>query len=572
MKAKLPVFLLLGSLWVTAGVRKEIENLYLQKYKNKAIFLKVPVRGVRQVLFVTESGVNLDRTNAAEPVAFKVGDQVRITDLSFKDDQIRFKIAAVDLTRESELWFQFDSVLRPEFFQQKAFDAALAATLTEGLHYAEIDSAKEKFIQDQFDQLIRQFAATTGTSTEFVIKAISEKNPEHQAAKKEAADAVARLQDVSKELGQATRARREAESQVLQLRSELSQTRSALETGREERQRLITQRDSWQQQVAQLQQRNQEHERQVNELIKSLNVKTTAHADLGKRVEALSSSIDNLKTERTNLSQKLEQVGKELEKYRKTSEDVAASLKQAQADNTRLTADLRALTSNRNSLEARYLSTRKQKEILERAAALRRALRLEKKVEEQKEGLVQVGELYLLNQKVGAWEVTVPRTTGKVYPVRFSVLSPDTVQFSQRERELYEALGQKFKVETGWVTASDRLKSVLVEGKTLREVAPREKTEWAWLIDGEIVQPERAVLRISLINADGQTITLDPQEFMVNPSGIVAQLRHYFSPISLAAGALLGVLGFGLIFGFRSRSRAVGPGGRTEAYVAPKKL
>lgn len=573
MRSQLVAFLMISALWLQAGVRKETENLYLQRYKNKAIFLKVPVRGARQVIFVADSGSSLDRSNIASPLAFKVGDQVRITSLDFKDSEIRFRIAAIDLSRESEVVFQFSSPLREEFLQQRSFEAALNASFTEGLHYTEIDSAKEKFIKDQFDQLLQQFAATTDTSVEFVVKTLAEKNPEYQRMTQEVSTLRDQLEEARGGLARETRARGQAESELRQVRTELNQTRAALESTRQEGGRLDDQRRSLEQQVAQLQTRDREHERQINELVKNLDVKTASNADMGKRVEALGKSIEALKGEKNTLSRKLEEVTADLEKARKNGERLAAELKQVQNDNTKLKADIRVLTSNRNSLQARYLETRQRKEILERAQALENALRLEKRLEKREGNTFQVADLYLLSKKVGTFEVQVPRRAGLVYPVRFVLDSPDTVQFTDEERTLFKALGEKIKIETSWSMTSNRLKAVLLKQEPLQTVAPRGQAEWNWLLDGEIQETERVSLQAHLTTADGPKIPLEPQEFFVAPAGIVAQALQHFSPLSLLAGAVLGAALFGLFFGFRSRAqRQLAGAARPDHYVAPKKL
>ncbi|MFQ5930100.1 MAG: hypothetical protein ACE5MK_10390, partial [Acidobacteriota bacterium] len=146
----LALFLSLG-LWLNAGVRREVEDWYVQKYENKAMFLKVPIRGEQQMVYVRNTGPVLDRRTGGLSLLFKVGDQVRITKVDFKGGSIRFKIASVDLRRESEIIFEFPQQLREGFPQRASFDAALEATLTEGLSYTDIDSAKEKFIKTEFE-------------------------------------------------------------------------------------------------------------------------------------------------------------------------------------------------------------------------------------------------------------------------------------------------------------------------------------------------------------------------------------------------------------------------------------
>ena len=100
----------------------------------------------------------IDPGSAASPLLFKVGDQVRITDVSFRNDSVRFKIASLETTVQGEIAFQFPRQLEQDFPQRGNFDVALEATLTEGLSYTDIDSAKEEFITSQFDQFVQQLA------------------------------------------------------------------------------------------------------------------------------------------------------------------------------------------------------------------------------------------------------------------------------------------------------------------------------------------------------------------------------------------------------------------------------
>ena len=69
------------------------------------------------------------------PCFSKVGDQVRITDVSFRNDPVRFKIASLETTGQGEIAFQFPRQLEQDFPQRGNFDVALEATLTEGLSY-----------------------------------------------------------------------------------------------------------------------------------------------------------------------------------------------------------------------------------------------------------------------------------------------------------------------------------------------------------------------------------------------------------------------------------------------------
>ena len=541
--------------WLGAGVRKEIEEFYAQNYENKAMFLKIPLRGARQAVFVTERGITLDRSDASRALVFRVGDQVRITDVSFGRDSAHFKIASIDLSRESEIAFQFPAPLRQHFPQRSAFDTALGSSFTEGLTYSEIDSAKEDFVKGQFDQLIDEFASVTGTSSEFVIEAISEKNPLYLEAKKEVDEARKRLQKTEQELHREVKSRKETESELRQLRTESNQVKSKLFSLSEERDRLVAQRNSLQRELKEFKEKNREYERHVSELVKGLDLQTTSAENLDKRLQTLSSSIGSLKVERISLSQKLKEVSGQLENQRKSSQEASANLKAARAKNARLRSDLGALTSNKNSLEARYLQAREERDILQAAKKLVEALHLEKRLEEREEGTFQVADLYLQTQRIAALEVQVPDYPGTVCPVRFSVVSPDSVRFTEEERKLYKTLGQIWKVSTAWQSSAESLKPILLDKEPVQTVGPRESVEWTWELRGEdLSQPEQVALLIHLLNEDQQKIPLPSQEFLVYPDNIQARLHQSFSPLSLLAGVLVGFAVLAVALGLRRRS------------------
>ncbi|RPJ85330.1 MAG: hypothetical protein EHM18_10505 [Acidobacteria bacterium] len=555
------------------GIRKEIQNEYVQKYKNRAMFLKIPVRGFRQAVLVAEQ-MTIDKSNASQPISFKVGEQVRVTDMKFDDTSILFRLAAIDMSKETELIYRFSTELTDDFPQKAAFDAALNGTLTEGLSYTDIDSAKENFIKDQFDDLIQQFAASTGTTSDYVIKTISEKNPEYRQAKTEAREARARAQEADQQLRDEQKARKDAEAEALSTRRELTQLRSNLGTTREEKTQLASDKSALQREVAQLQARNQEYDRQINELVQNLGVQTDSKANVGKRVEAVNRSFDSLKSERSDLTQRLGQVTRELDNLRAANQKLDADLKQSEKQNSKLSAELHSLTSDRNSLESRYLRTRREREVLENAARLARALRLERHVEDKEDGRHEVADVFLLSKKIGTLDIRAPRYPGETSTAVFSVLSPDTVEFTEEERELYQLLGDKLKVESVWTTNSQALKAVPDTPNPSRAIAPREQGQWSWRFEGASVAAERTSFVAHLTDKNGQTMPLAAQEFWVYPSGVWDRFKQSFSLLWLGAGAVLAAALLSIVWllsGSRHReTRGASP--REPEYVAHKRL
>ncbi|MCH8319533.1 MAG: hypothetical protein IH790_01075 [Acidobacteria bacterium] len=541
---KLFVIFFSMSLWLNAGVRREIENWYVHNYENKALFLKIPIRGRRQIVHVSETRPTLDPGSAASPLLFKVGDQVRITDVNFRNDSVRFKIASLETNGQGEIAFQFPRQLEQDFPQRGNFDVALEATLTEGLSYTDIDSAKEEFIKSQFDQFVQQLARSNNTSNDFVVTTLGEKIPAYQLTKN-------KLQEVEKTLLEETTARKQIESDLARLRAELDPTKTQLSTLQSERDGLLTKIKSAERQTDEFRKSVRHYEQQIESLVKNLNLKISSATSLSAQVKILNESINTLQQERISRARELQDATTQLAQYQGRNQKLSEELQKAKKEKDKVWEDLRLLTSNRKSLEARYLAIKQENEKFQDTSLLANSLYLKRRVERREEGLFQLADLYLLSQLIATLEIQVPPYAGTVHPVRFEVKSPEIVKFTEEEREIYEVLGETLKIQTSWESNSEDLKIVLLDKEPLQTVGPREKIEWPWMFQGDISQPEQVSLVTHLISPDGTEIFLGSQDFTVSPGQMFARLRHSFSLISLLAGVVLALAALGLVFTFR---------------------
>ena len=254
---------IVASLYVHGDVRREVENSYVQKYENKAIFLKIPIRTKQQIVHVRRSGPELDRRTGGPLLFFKVGDQVRITEVDFRRNSVRFEIAAFDVQREGEIIFQFPQPLTEDFAQQNSFDLALGASLTEGLSYSDLDLAKEEFIEAEFGLFLRELVRSSNTSTDFVSKTLSSKMPEYQLLKEEVSVAGSRLQKAEQTLGAETKARRQAESESNRIRQELERRSTELSQVQAQGQNASEEITRLQREINQLNEIGQDYENQM---------------------------------------------------------------------------------------------------------------------------------------------------------------------------------------------------------------------------------------------------------------------------------------------------------------------
>ena len=396
------------TLWLSAGVRSEVEDWYVQNFENKAMFLKIPIRGQRQILHVRATNPVLDPASANLPLLFKVGDQVRITEVNFRDDSVRFKIASTDLGQESEIHFQFPQQLSQDFSQQPTFDLTLLATFTEGLSYTDIESAKEEFIKSQFDQFIQQLARSNNSSAEVVRSTLGETFPEHQLLQEEANSLKSKLQRVEQTLLDESQAGQEVQSQLARFQEELDQTRIDLSAVQGERDDLLEEIKSAEKRTDDFRKSTEEYEQQMNSLVENLNLKTSSASSLGAQVSVLNDSIETLRQEQITRGRKLEEVNTQLQELQVKNRELSEDLKDAQDEWQKVWDNLSVLTSNRKSLEARYVASQEENEQLQNAAVLSDSLHLERRLERREEGTFQLADLYLLSQHIATLEMQVP--------------------------------------------------------------------------------------------------------------------------------------------------------------------
>jgi predicted nucleic acid-binding Zn-ribbon protein len=550
-------------------VGREIRDEYVQRFENKAVFLKIPVRGLQQVVHVLDSGAKLDRGNLNQPVSFKVGDQVRIIDVNFRDDKVRFRFSSVDTTREGSLEFRFPAPTQQAFPQRENFEKSLASSLTEGLSYKELESAKGEFIRGQVKTLVREFAATTNTPDDVVLRTIVEDSPQYQALERESSQIQQKNQVLDRDVSRLGRASREQRARIADMTVELDRLRTQVRELERDENLAARTRQSLEGQLKDAQVK-------MSELLGSLNLKAASNTELDNRMQSLSAGIESARREREKLSEELAQARADLNQREQANSKLTADLKKVRDRNRRLSSELRSLTSNKDSIQSQFLQAKRQSDALEMASRLSAGLRLERSFQELEGRPLEIADLYLLSKRVGRLEIEAPDHPGQICRMKFLMESPDRVEFQEEERVLFDSLGETFKIEPSWSFTDDRLRAVLMEGEPAREAKPREAVEWTWILEGEISEPEQAQLRVLFVNSDDQKISLDPHEFYLTPPGLMFYLIRSFSPVSLGAGVFLGLIFAGVAGLFRRRSpskpsRRSKPSKRRPTQPAPEK-
>jgi predicted nucleic acid-binding Zn-ribbon protein len=555
--------------FVFPRVGREIRDEYVQRFENKAVFLKVPVRGLQQVVHVLDSGAKLDRGNLNQPVSFKVGDQVRIIDVNFRDKMVRFRFSSVDTTREGSLEFRFPTATQQTFRQRENFERSLASSLTEGLSYKELESAKGEFIRGQVKTLVREFAATTNTPDDVVLRTIVEDSPQYQALEREFSQIRQKNQTLDRDVSRLGRTSREQRARIADMTVELDRLRTQVRELERDQNLAARTRQS-------LEGKLKDAQVKMNELLGSLNLKAASNTELDNRMQSLSAGIESARRERENLTEELAQARADLNEREQANSTLTVDLKKVRDRNQRLSSELRSLTSNKDSIQSQFLQAKRQSDALEMASRLSAGLRLERSFQELEGRPLEIADLYLLSKRVGRFEIETPDHPGQICRIKFLMESPDRVEFQEEERVLFDSLGERFKIEPSWSFAGDRLRAVLMEGEAAREAKPREAVEWSWILEGEISEPERAQLRILFLNSDDQKISLDPHEFYLTPPGLMSYLIRSFSPVSLGSGIFLGLVFAGVAGLFRRRSSSKSfkpskPSKRRPTRPAPEK-
>ena len=555
--------------FVFPRVGREIRDEYVQRFENKAVFLKVPVRGLQQVVHVLDSGAKLDRGNLNQPVSFKVGDQVRIIDVNFRDKMVRFRFSSVDTTREGSLEFRFPTATQQTFPQRENFEKSLASSLTEGLSYKELESAKGEFIRGQVKTLVREFATTTNTPDEVVLRTIVEDSPQYQALEREFSQTRQKNQTLDRDVSRLGRTSREQRARIADMTVELDRLRTQVRELERDQNLAARTRQSLEGQLKDAQVK-------MSELLGSLNLKAASNTELDNRMQSLSAGIESARRKRVQLSEELAQARADLNEREQANSTLTVDLKKVRDRNRRLSSELRSLTSNKDSIQSQFLQAKRQSDALEMASRLSAGLRLERSFQELEGRPLEIADLYLLSKRVGRFEIETPDHPGQICRIKFLMESPDRVEFQEEERVLFDSLGERFKIEPSWSFAGDRLRAVLMEGEAAREAKPREAVEWSWILEGEISEPERAQLRILFLNSDDQKISLDPHEFYLTPPGLMSYLIRSFSPVSLGSGIFLGLVFAGVAGLFRRRSSSKSfkpskPSKRRPTRPAPEK-
>ena len=538
-----------------AGVSRAIQDEYRRTYESKALFLKIPVFSEKQMVFIIGRSARpeLPSTSTAR---FKVGDQVRILALDFGKDEIRFKVSGIQGAVPAEIIFKFDGDLLDHFPNRQAFDAALAATFTEGLKYSDLDEAKRGYAEQEFENIVRGIASTTGASREFVLKSMAGRLPAYQDALHDIENLKTRSQETTNQLTQAQAESRRQEGELRQQQTELTRLKN-LNAGLQEKV------DSSSAQLGRVGDElkaargaTQTYQSQLTNLQRSLNLKVDENRDMASQIGDLAQVTKKLQKDNEALTGQNTSLRSTVENLENNSKRLTGEVDDLKAANGKMRETIETLSSKEDSLARQYLQVKKTKENLEDITHSAESLNTQI-VEEKSEGGFRISKirLYLRNIALGTLESRLPEyltpNQSQVGEAHLVTESIDYVRVSPEERQLLRSLGERLKVGVKLSSPESSFEVKPEKDGPVQEIGERDRATWRWSILNRGTQDTRLQLNLYLVNKNSDAVPVLKEEHLVLSSSVVRQVRNYLQPIPMGLGALIGFLLFAIVGAFR---------------------
>jgi predicted nuclease with TOPRIM domain len=558
-----------GALPGFAGVSRSIQEQYKKEYENKAMFLKVPVYGEKQSVHISGQTVRVDQGTGVP--RFKVGDQVRILLVEFAGDEIRFRMSGIGTPGIFEFGYRFDSNLLEDFPNRDVFERAIQSTLTEGLKYTEIEEAKRSFVENQFEQSVRDIAGSASISREAVLKSIAPQVPAYRDAQREIDNLRGRLQDVSGQLAQAQAENRKLESESKAQQAELSRLKSSNAALQSKIDDSASQISKLGDDLRDAKGSQQGYQRELANLQRSLNIKVDTGRDLAAQIADLGQAMRKLQKENDTLGNQINSLHTNLDSQQAANARLLGNNEELKASNGKLQATINTLTSKEDSLGRQYVDLKREKEKLEEFASAVAALRTRIEEEKTEDGMhTGRASLYLKSVLLGSLTWNIPEhlnhNESKSAEAAFSAESIDAIRMSPEERHLRGMLGDKLKVRVDLASGSNAVEVAPEADEGYHDVGERDHFSWRWNITNRSSQDASLSITARLRNKNSSEIPLFQHEKTVLSSNAVRQIRGYLHPIPLAIGILLGFLLFGVVGIFRRPKK---PGARSHGPADP---
>jgi hypothetical protein len=534
-----------------AGVSRVIQDKYRHSYENRALFLKFPVYGEKQFVFITGRTFRVDPPAAPAALKLKVGDQARITAIDFGGDDIRFRLSTIAGVALTEIVYKFDAGLLENFPNSDVFDDALAATFTEALKFSDLEDAKRGYVEDQFDRAVREMAQTGGTTREAVLKAVAPRLPAYQDAMKDIENLRARSQDLSSQLSQSQTENRRLETELRNEKTETSRLKAQAASLQEKIDNSTTQLSRLGDDLRSARGQTQGTQRELANIQRAMNIRLDPSRDIASQIAELGNALrraqkenDTLASQNTTLKSSLDAATLKLEKLTNDLED-------AKASGAQMRETIATLSSKEDSLARQYIQLKQVKENLDTLARSVEALDA-RVVDETSVDGVRAGkaQVYLRNTLLGTVEYRLPESisAGAEAPASatFTSESIDYVKLAPEERQLLRSLGDKLRVQ---LRLTSHLQTVEVRpdpDEPVHDIGERDRADWKWKVANRGTKDGWLRFELQFTNRNKETIAIFEADQHVAAASVVRQVRSYLQPVPLAAGAVFGMVLFAI--------------------------
>jgi peptidoglycan hydrolase CwlO-like protein len=543
-----------------AGVSREIQERYRQKYENKALFLRIPVFADREYVLITGRTFRAERAAAAGAPRFKVAEQVRVLSLDFGRDEIKFKLGAIGGPAAAEITFKFDSELQEKFPNSDVFDSALQATFTEGMKYTDLEDAKRAHAQEEFERAVAEIATDSSSSKEAVLGFIAPQVPAYQDALRDIENLKKRNQELAAQIDRLQSENRELQSDLRKQQNEVARLRTLSASLQEKIDTTTSQITRIREDLRSAQGERAGYQKELANLQRSLRLKTDASRDPTAQILEIAQAAQRLQKDKEELESQNSSLRANLDRETATNARLTGEVEDLNANVRKMRETIATLTSKEDSLARQYIVLQRTNENLENVKLSVAHLRTHV-VDEGSDGGTRYGkvDVYLADIHLGTLEwrlpVYVASEAAKSAEVRFSAESIDYVRVAPPERRILQSLGDRLKLQVALAARSGAMEVKPEQSPPTQVVGERDTATWRWQVANHGTEDARLVLGASLVNKNGDEVPLWKGDELVLSSNIVRQVRGYLQPIPLGVGALIGFLLFGIVGVFRRSGR-----------------
>lgn len=543
-----------GALPGFAGVSRAIQDQYKKEYENKALFLRIPVYGEKQMINITGNSYRV--VPGTGTPRFKVGDQLRVLSFDFGGDEVRVRLGAIGAAGVAELGFKFDTSLEDSFPNRDVFDRALRATLTEGLRYTDLEDAKRDFVQDQFERSVRDMAGSASISREAVLRNIASQIPAYQEAQRDIENLKSRVQELSGQLSQSQSANRKLEAEGRALQAEIIKLKNANASLQDKLESYNTELAKLGDEVRNARGSAEGYQREIANLQRTLNLRVDSARDLAAQITELGQALKKLQKENEGLGTQINTLRTDLSAQQAVNARLVGENQELKAEARKQQSTIAALTSKEDSLARRYLDLKNEKEKLDDFAQSIRSLRTRVVAEEIRGGVLHgKANVYVQGVLLGSLDWSVPANlqhneSGNAEAV-FTAESIDYVRVTPEQRHVLHTLGEKLRLKLDLESGAESVAVTPAAGDPVKPVGERERASWQWTLQNNGTKDTRILMTARLVDQNSNEIPVFQHEQTLAASNVVRQVRGYLQPIPLAAGVVLGFLLFGIVGIFR---------------------